>query len=177
MKLRKSRLMSPGLISVLVAVGVTLMVALPGGCASQNATTDTPENQAPEFTLAGLDGEEVSLTDVLEEKKVLLVFGTTWCPPCVRSVPELKKLYEELEDEDSDHQATLLSINKGESPEKVADFVRKHGITYPVLLDRKNEVAQAYRVVGVPTYVVVKKDRTVAYTGHSLPEARRRLIP
>lgn len=50
--------------------------------------------QAPEFTLANLDGEDVELYDVLAENDVVLIdFWASWCAPCIASIPKLKELY------------------------------------------------------------------------------------
>ena len=48
---------------------------------------------APDFTLADLDGNWVSLSE-LKGKVVLLNFWGTWCGPCRREIPAFIKLTE-----------------------------------------------------------------------------------
>ena len=48
---------------------------------------------APDFTLADLDGNWVSLSE-LKGKVVLLNFWGTWCGPCRREIPDFIKLAE-----------------------------------------------------------------------------------
>jgi len=49
--------------------------------------------QAPDFTLADLNGQKVSLSDY-EGKVILIDFWATWCPPCKDSIPFLESLYQ-----------------------------------------------------------------------------------
>ncbi|MXW53547.1 MAG: TlpA family protein disulfide reductase [Gammaproteobacteria bacterium] len=49
--------------------------------------------KAPNFTLADLEGNNVSLFDVLDENDTVLVdFWTVTCGPCIASFPKLKEL-------------------------------------------------------------------------------------
>src|SRR5260370_33744043 len=50
-----------------------------------------PGKKAPDFTLPGVNGREVSLHDFVG-RKVLLVFTQAGCGPCRSVVPELNRL-------------------------------------------------------------------------------------
>ena len=47
--------------------------------------------------------------------------------------------------------------------EKAQAFQQKHGLTYPVLVDETGKVAEAYRVKGLPTNVIIDREGTVRY--------------
>jgi hypothetical protein len=47
--------------------------------------------------------------------------------------------------------------------------VRNYNIAFKVLLDQENEVAYAYHIVGVPTYVLIDKKGVIRYKGNSFP--------
>jgi len=122
---------------------------------------------APSFVLPSIDGQEKSLED-FKGKPLMLHFWATWCPACREELPTFQRLYEEL----GPSGFNIVAINVGESPEKVKKFVEEMGLTFPILLDPKREVANRYRVMGLPTtYWIDSSGKIVDLTlGGPLPE-------
>ena len=60
--------------------------------------------------------------------------------------------------------------------EEARKFIQKHGLTFPVVVDpeRKSKVAAEYKVVAVPTNVIVGKDGLVRYYQTGFLEKRLR---
>ena len=50
-----------------------------------------------------------------------------------------------------------------EGIEFLQDFQQKHGLTYPILLDETGTVANAYRVQGFPTNVIIDRQGRLRY--------------
>ena len=116
------------------------------------------------FSLEDLSGRTVSLDGLLKEKKaVLLNFWATWCPPCRAEIPDLIRLQEQY----SARGFTVLGVNVGESQGKVSSFASKVGINYPVLLDGDQAVAEKYRVVGIPTSLLISSDGKILGEYHA----------
>jgi peroxiredoxin len=111
---------------------------------------------APDFTLQDLSGKTWRLSDQ-KGKVVLLDFTTTWCPWCVKDIPNLKKISEKFKNQKFEFAAIYIN----ESQQKVASFIQKKDIRYRVLLDPNGAIARQYQVRGVPTKVVVDKDGTI----------------
>jgi peroxiredoxin len=101
--------------------------------------TGTP---APEFRLPRLDGGELALSE-LRGKLVLLVFSSPNCGPCSALAPELEKVHRQLP------QLEMVMISK-EDLEANREKVKEHGLTFPVVLQKKWEVSRDYAFFGTP---------------------------
>ena len=127
-------------------------ILLPG-CSSEG-----PEigKTAPDFTLKGLDGQEVSLSD-FRGKPVLLNFWATWCGPCRLEMPFLQEIYEKW----NGKGLVLLAVNLQEDQGTVEDFIDGAGYTFPVLLAPGNQVPLSYNIRGIPATFFIDADGVI----------------
>jgi len=121
---------------------------------------------APDFSLPDINNNIVTLSSYKDKKPVLLFFWTTWCPYCRRELRALNYRSPELIKDGLE----ILSINVGESPNKVKSFIKSYYLAYRVILDEDTNVAYSYRLIGVPTYVLIDKRGHVVFKGNSFPE-------
>lgn len=119
---------------------------------------------APDFTLPTPDGKTVKLAD-LKGSVVLLDFWATWCPPCVRSLPEIAKIAQTRKD-----GVKVYAINLGEDKDTVAAFLKTRKIDVPVLLDEDENAGKSYGIRGIPTTIVIRPDGIVAKTFVGIPQ-------
>ena len=109
---------------------------------------------APEVKASDLAGKPVTL-ESYKGKVVLLDFWATWCAPCVKSMPALEKLYSRAKDRD----LMVVGLSIDEDPKKVPPFLKKRGVTYPILLDDpKVPTWAAYRVRAVPAMFLIGRN-------------------
>lgn len=125
---------------------------------------DTP----PDFTLTSLDGEKVTLSE-LRGKKVILNFWNTWCPPCKAEMPHMQNYYEQYAKEEN---VEILAVNltAGERDvtadakiNTVMTFKNSFKLTFPILLDTKNEVELDYQIIEIPTTYFIDSLGTVQH--------------
>lgn len=151
-------------VLVFIALSVPLLrnVAVPNRSvmaegADVAALTAKP---APDFQLESLDGTLVNLTDY-RGQVVLINIWATWCPPCVREIPRLQRLFDRYQAQGF----VLLGVNTTFQDERaeVAQFVRDQGITYPVLLDVDGEVGQAYGSRLIPSSYLIDQNGKIVH--------------
>lgn len=123
-----------------------------------SATAERPAiplvgHPAPEFTLQTLDGESLSLSD-LKGQAVVLNFWASWCGPCRAEMPELERAYRE----NADGGLVVLGVNQGEQQAIAADFARQFDLTFPIVLDQRLLVSNAYQSNSLPTTFFIDRD-------------------
>jgi len=138
-----------------VVAALTLVFALQPAVAQSG-------REAPDFTLENLDGDWVSLQDVVGDGPVLISFWATWCRPCLEELRELQQLYEEYEP----RGLTMLAISTDSerSIAKVKPLVRSKGYTFQVLLDTNSDVARLYYAQNIPYTVIIDSAGSIVYT-------------
>ncbi|MFC2003099.1 peroxiredoxin family protein [Chloroflexota bacterium] len=153
-KARRAAMLLITLASVLVS-GLVTSGCSPSPPPSTPSPTEGTEigNLAPDFQLQSLDGQAFSLSS-LRGKAVLLNFWASWCGPCIFEMPFLQEIYEEWPGKG----LVLLAINVGESSSQVEKFIQSKGLSLPVLLDTKAEVAHKYNIRFFPTTFFIDKD-------------------
>lgn len=110
------------------------------------------KEEAPNFTLVDINGEQFSLSDHLG-KVVLLDFFATWCGPCISEIEHLKSLYNKY----SPDQLVILSISVDPNSDTVQilqNFAQQYEIAWTVARDTTN-VADKYGVSPIPHLVMV----------------------
>ncbi|WP_028583375.1 TlpA disulfide reductase family protein [Desulfogranum mediterraneum] len=108
----------------------------------------------PPFSLpSALDGR--LLNSELYAGKVLLVnFFATWCAPCRREIPILKRLHQQYEEQG--FSVIGLSLDEG-GPQLVAKLIAAEQLSYPVVMADRATARAFGGVVGFPTSFLVNR--------------------
>ena len=105
-----------------------------------------------DFTLETFDGQTVSLSDY-KGKVIVLNFFATWCPPCKAEMPHLQAFHEQAPDD-----VVLLGVNltkRDDGLQVLEQFLHDYEVTYPILLDKQDEVGDLYEVLSIPTTYIL----------------------
>jgi peroxiredoxin len=113
-----------------------------------------PGLPAPNFTLPGLDGKMVSLTDY-KGKVVFLNIWATWCPPCREEMPSMEKLYNELKGDGFEILAISIDVL---GATVVAPFMKEYRLSFPALLNPAGTIQRLYWATGIPESFIIDKN-------------------
>jgi len=130
---------------VLGVWALSLMLASPSF-----AGEDPPVN-APLFSLASLDGHEITLKDY-QGKYLLVNFWATWCGPCKVEMPSLELLYRKFQKRNF---AMIAVSNDIFGAQVVKPYIQAQNFTFPVALDPKLKVSNQFGVISLPTTFLI----------------------
>ena len=150
MKMKMQTMLGPARFwLVLMAVLFLLSGAVSGWAAGS----------APDFTLKAVqDGKEYSLSQ-FKGKVVLINFFTFFCGPCRQEMPDLSKIYQELQGQGFQ----VLGIGLSSTPDQLKQIVTQLHLAYPVL-EGNEGVSKAYGGVElVPLTFIIDKQGKIAH--------------
>lgn len=118
----------------------------------QPASSDKPVPDTP--FLAG-DGSKRTLGDY-RGKGIVLNFWATWCPPCVREMPQLDRLAALVRG----NGVEVLTISEDRKGMELAPkFYKKNALKdLPVLVDQKSGLLRSLKVKGLPSTILITAD-------------------
>lgn len=117
------------------------------------------KEQAPNFTLALLGGGNFNFGEH-KGKPILINFFASWCEPCREEMPVLEKIVQEYEPKG----VVFLGIAVDDTEEKMKDFIKKYGVTFPVGLDKKAAIQTSFGLYGIPTTYFIDKQGIINYS-------------
>ena len=108
--------------------------------------------KVPELSLHIIDGNKLNLND-LKGKPALVTFWATTCSTCVKEIPDLTKLYNELGRDNFEIIAIAMPYDP---PNRVISLSEKKNIPYLVALDIQGDATKAFGNVRVtPTSFLI----------------------
>tara|TARA_B100000579_G_C22549720_1_gene719195 strand:+ start:46 stop:648 length:603 start_codon:yes stop_codon:yes gene_type:complete len=133
----------------------------------KNSQGNSNELRAPDFSLADLEGNTITL-DQMRGKVVLLNFWGTWCGPCRKEIPDFINLMKKHNKDGLEIVGVTLTSGP---PENIKAFADKWGINYKLLTDIKGNETQTVtalygqatgkRITGIPTTFIIDREGVI----------------
>lgn len=120
-------------------------------------------NPAPDFILSSPGGREIALSD-FKGKYVLLDFWASWCAPCLKEVPNLKKIYAQYHPQGFE----ILSVSLDDKKENWTNAIEKHDLNWQQVSSLKGwkcPVVRLYNVSGIPAMFLIDKEGRIVDSG------------
>ena len=118
-------------------------------------TRDAVKGVAPEFKGLLLNDKVYDSETI--DKPMLIYFWATWCPICSVTSPNINSLYQE---DNKDYEIITIAMQSG-NPSEIKAYLNENEFSFPVLNDTFGELANKFRVKGVPTFYILDKNRNV----------------
>lgn len=139
-----------------------LLSALPAAAETAGSTYYTLGSKMGDFTVTTYDGRDVTLSEVLQEKDmVLLNIWATWCGACRMAFPYVQEAYAKNSDR---VEIIAVDCEPADDDEDLKAFAGEMGLTFPVARDTA-ALAASFRASSIPTSVVIDRFGTVCYIG------------
>jgi peroxiredoxin len=110
---------------------------------------------SPDISVMTITGEELQLASY-RGKPLLVTFWATTCPGCIREMPQLIELYDELQPQGLEIIGIAMNYDP---PNRVLAMSKARAIPYPIALDIQADAARAFGDVRLtPTTFLIAPD-------------------
>ncbi len=130
---------------------------------------------APDFKVEDLSGKTVQLSEFRNNNYVLLDFWASWCGPCIKEIPKMKKIHSQYKEKglviigiscDTERENWLKAVDKHElgiwsqilsaqgadnalfNQDDIADFYKVDAIPFCVLVDKQGKIVARWQHIG-----------------------------
>ncbi|WP_411727242.1 TlpA family protein disulfide reductase [Methyloglobulus sp.] len=154
--------------------GISIRGLLSSSLDQSSKTDQTYQTPLPEFSLPDLSGKQHSIKEWQGNKVLVINFWATWCPPCLKEMPEFAALQSEY----SNKGLQFLGIALDDS-EPVKEFIASHKINYPILMGGNQGTKLAHdlgNIVNTVPFTVIVNKKGLVVQRHMGEMAREQLI-
>lgn len=120
---------------------------------------------APNFSIENLNSKEIIDLTNINSRYILLDFWGSWCGPCIKSIPDIKRIY--LNNKLDFLQIISIAVDDISSKEKLNNLIAKNKMDWAHgfidIKDKENSVIVGYSVISFPTYILIGPDRKIIF--------------
>lgn len=155
---------SPGMI-VSIGAALLLVALLIYGQAQtspdrsiESAIAKGERKAAPAKELPKLSGSGTLSVNDFRGRVVVVNFWASWCQPCREEAPVLRR----FDERHRRHGLVMLGINTLDVTSDARRFVKRYGLTHPMVRDPGGDQRKAWGLTGIPETFVVDRSGKIA---------------
>lgn len=140
----------PGfLITCFIMLGTVFLMT---GCLSNEEKKESLPKANYDMELENSKGERVSMEE-FRGKKLFINVWATWCPPCIKEMPTIQNLYEEV----GDKEVAFLMLSMNQDFQKAIDYRDKYGYDFEIYRPMSG-IPAMYHTELIPTTFVINSE-------------------
>lgn len=144
---------------------ITMALAAPATATAQEPADGLglpPGTAAPDAQVEDLEGNAVSLLEVIGGRPALIEFWASWCEQCELLQPEIDRVQERFGEKVA---VVAVAVAVSQSRRRVRRHVERHAPGYAYLYDAGGEAVRAYKALTTSIVVLVDGEGKVVSTG------------
>lgn len=131
-----------------------------------------PGSRYIDFAAPQPDGKTVKLSELIEPGKyVLLDFWASWCPYCIRELPQLKEINERYKEAG----LQIIGVAVRDKAEDTRRMVESKELPWTVMYNTERVPYDIYGIAGIPHHILLAPDGTIISRGESAEKLNERL--
>lgn len=117
-------------------------------------------------------GRKIKFSSTVEPGKYTLVdFWASWCPYCIKELPDMQQLYADYHDKG----LNIVGVAVRDKPEDTAAMVGKHSLPWTIVYNTQKVPYDIYGFSGIPHHILIGPDGVIISRGESVEQICTRL--
>lgn len=131
----------------------------------------SPGRKYVDFSGETAEGVGRKLSELIPSGKYTVIdFWASWCPYCIRELPDLKALRADFGD-----MVEIVGVAVRDIPEDTRTMVAKQDIPWPILYNTERRPYDIYGFSGIPHHMLISPDGVIISRGENVSRLRSRL--
>lgn len=139
---------------------------------ARHRAATSPGRKFTDFTGEDANGRGKALSSEAGKGKYTLIdFWASWCPYCIKELPDLASLYSDFREKGLE----IVGVAVRDKPEDTKAMVEKYEIGWPVIYNTQKVPYDIYGFSGIPHHILLDPEGVIISRGENTAKIRERL--
>ena len=120
---------------------------------SQGPLLNPVNLEVPNFTAQTTDGEEITLSELVQDKPTIVGFWASWCHNCQRNLPIQDEIFQKYKD-----QVNIVEVNLSEDRAAVDRYASQNDFSFPLVYDEQGVIGNSWQIRFTNTHFLIGSD-------------------